>query len=228
MTLKTWTPAEVRAIARQTVEGRKAIAVGRGSYFRALVETTQVELGGKADQAGQLAALKAVHKRFYPIVQEATTTEDIAVSPRAAPAERKRRALERNRRTNFARSAYGTIRRWLRAPDHDLMKLDAAKTTKSQLRDDAPPTRKHALTPERVQARAGKLIEGLVAYTRQVAKTDQAQATIVLRAAMDRLFKQLTAGVQATTDASVSVHESRPLRVGRAVFMPAEMPRRAA
>src|SRR6185437_16897014 len=108
-------------------------------------------------------------KRFYEIVADSIASDEILLE---SGVPRKRVALERNRRTNFARSAYGTIRRWLRAQGHDLMKLDAGKTTKSQLLQEAPPTRKHALTPQRVQLRANKLIDGLVAFTRQVAKAD--------------------------------------------------------
>jgi hypothetical protein len=226
MNVKTWSVSEIRALARQTVDGRKAISTARGAYFRALIETSQAELGGKADQAAQLAAVKAVHRRFYPVVQEATTTPDIVIDKKATPAERKRRALERNRRTNFARSAYGTIRRWLRAPDHDIMKLDASKATKSQLLEDAPPTRKHALTRQRVHARASKLIDRLLLFTKQLSKSDQAQAAEIVHEAVNRLFKQLAANVTATTDASVAAQEGRPLRVGRAMFIPTEAPTR--
>lgn len=191
MTVKAWTASEIRALARRTVDGRQAIVTARGEYLRALVETAQADLGGKADQTAQLSALKLVHRRFYPVVQEATTTPDIAPAKHMLPAERRRRSLERNRRTNFARSAYGTIRRWLRAAGNDLMRLDAQRVTKSQLLNEAPPTRKHALTSERIQTRAGKLTGQLVMFAKAVAKADQAQAVEVLREAIDRLRKQL-------------------------------------
>lgn len=190
---KAWTVGEIRTLARQTVDGRHQIATARGAYFRALVETTQAELGCKSGQDGQLAAVRAVHRKFYPVVQEATTTEDIAHSPKSAPAERKRRALERNRRTNFARSAYGTIRRWLRAEGNDLMKLDSQKVTKSQLLSEAPPTRKHALTSKRIKARAGKLTDSLLGFARQIAKSDPEQAAVIAAAAIAQLSRLVPA-----------------------------------
>jgi hypothetical protein len=228
--MKAWSAGEIRTLARQTVDGRKAITTARGAYFRALVETAQAELGsGKAGAEGQHAAVKAVHRRFYPIVQEATTTSDIEPSTKVAPAERKRRSLERNRRTNFARSAYGTIRRWLRAEGHDLMKLNAAPVTKSQLLSEAPPTRKHALTPRRIHARADKLIGNLLVFTRQIGKVDQVQAAAVANEAIEQLVKLLAAGARATTDAQAAIEEQRPLRAAGKLFWPAEVrPRRAA
>lgn len=189
----------------------------RGAYFRALVETAQVELGGKADQAAQVAAVKAVHRKFYPVVQEAIATDDILLS---SDVPRKRLALERNRRLNFARSSYGTIQKWLRVEGHDLMKLDALKVSKSQLEKDTPPTaiRKHALTPERVNNRAHRLIGGLLGFTRQVAKSDPELSQRVVNAAIDQLMKFLVANAKATTDTMTAANEQRPLRVGGRVF----------
>lgn len=196
MTAKVWSAGEIRALARRTVKGRQAITTARGAYFRALLETAQVELGaGVTSQSAQLTALKTVHRRFYLLVREAIATDKIILQSGIA---RKGVGLERNRRLNFARSAYGTIKRWLRAAGHDLMKLDSVKVTKSQLLSEAPPTRKHALTPQRVQKRAGKLVENLLGFTRQIAKVDHAQAVAILNEAMDCLAKQLAAeGVAA-------------------------------
>lgn len=217
MTHKAWTASEIRALARQTVDGRKQIATARGAYLRALIETAQAELAGKADQEAQLAAVKSVHRKFYPVVQDATTTPDIEASDKLPRQERRRRALERNRRANFARSAYGTIRRWLRAEGHDIMKLDAQTVTKSQLLQEAPPTRKHALTRERVQARAKKPTAALLGFTRQIAKIDQEQAVAVANEAIDALVKLLASQAKVTTDAKVAIEEQRPLRMGKNV-----------
>lgn len=217
MTAKTWTPSEIRALARQTVDGRAVITTARGAYFRALIETTQAELASKADNAASLAALKVVHRKFYPVVQEAIATDAILLEAGFA---RKDVALERNRRLNFARSSYGTIKRWLRDPEHDIMKLNAAKTSKQQLLNEAPPSKKHALTRERAQKKANKLIGDLLGFTKQLSKADEAQAREVLNQAIVKLTMQFTDSTRTTTDASVATAEGRPLRVGRAVFVP--------
>jgi hypothetical protein len=227
MTLKVWTAAEIRSIARQTVDGRERTLAARGAYFRALVETAQAELGRKAGRDGQIAAVRAVHKRFYPVVLESVVTEDIAKADKLSKQERRRRSLERNRRSNFARSAYGTIRRWLRADGHDLMKLDSQKVTKSQLLEQAPPARKHPMTPNKVKARAERLIGGLVGFTKAIAREDQDQAASVANEAIEALI-QLIARMgterKTTTDAKVAVREMRPLKVGNASFWPMDLP----
>jgi hypothetical protein len=68
----------------------------------------------------------------------------------------------------------------------------------------------------------------LLAYTRQVAKVDQAQAASVVNEAMNRLAQALAGTVNATTDAHVAARELRPLRVGTKVFWPTDKPKKAA
>jgi hypothetical protein len=223
MTAKKWTESEIRTLARETVDGRQKTLQARGAYFRALIETAQADLGGTAGQDGQLAAVRAVHHKFYPVVWKAIASDDILV---AAGFPKKDVGLERNRRLNFARSAYGTIKRWLKADGHDLMKLDANKVSKSQLERDAPPPKRHALTPRRINARAKKHLSDLVSFTREIAKVDQDQANAVAQDALDQLIKliaRLGTERKTTTDAHVAASEMRPLRVGGKVFWPMEL-----
>lgn len=222
--MKAWTESDIRALARRVIEGKEKLIEARGEYLRALVSTAQIELGGQAGQAGQRAAVKAAHDRFYPEVTKSIATDAIIA---AAGFARKDVALERNRRTNFARSAYGTIRRWLRAEGHDLMKLDPEKVTKSQLLKEAPPTRKHALTSKRIKQRTKTLIGGLLDYTRQIAKVDEEQATAMANDAIEQLIKlvaRMGAERKSTTDAAVAARENRPLKVGSRTFMHIDLP----
>jgi hypothetical protein len=220
MTAKTWSAAEVRAVARQFMDGRRTRDGARGEYFRALIETAQAELDGKADQAAQRVVLKAVHRRFYKVVWETIATDEILAKDEVP---RSRFGKERNRRLNFARSSHGTIAKWLRAPEHDLMKLDAKRTSKSQLEHASVGlSRKHALTPERIKMRARKLTDGLVGFAKQVAKEDKEAGVAVLREAMDHILKQLAANASVTTDPKIAARENRPLRVGGNLFVPAE------
>lgn len=220
MAIKMWSLDEIRELARQTVDGKKAVTTARGAYFRALVESAQVELRGKGpvSQAEQVAAVKKVHRRFYPAVEEAVNY-DIKKDRKNSKDERDRRTLERNRRTNFARTAYGAIKKWLRAPDHDLLKLDPQQVTKSQLLDEAPPSRQHTMTPKRIQARGGRLIDQLVRFAKQIAKGDEKQAAKIVEEAMQELVKFTTAHIQATTDVRVAAREGTPLRLGKKVFI---------
>lgn len=189
---KVWTVGEIRTLARQTVEGRQQTLSARGAYFKAIVQTAQAEIKPRTTPGEQRTAVRIVHRRFYPEIQKAIATDEIIA---AAGFAKKDVALERNRRLNFARSAHGTIQRWLRAEGHDLTKLDPEKVTKTQLQRELPPTRKHALTPERVHARAGRLIGGLVTYTKELAKVDAKQAAMVITQAISQLEKLLGAAV---------------------------------
>src|SRR6185437_4599426 len=103
MNTKTWTPADIRKLACQYADGKKTAVTARGQYFRALVETSQMELDGTADQAAQRTAVRAVHRRFYAIVEEAIASDEVLLE---AGIPRKRIGKERNRRTNFARSSH--------------------------------------------------------------------------------------------------------------------------
>lgn len=207
--MKTWSDSDIRKLARNAAQGDTS----RGAYLRALIETAQAE-------GGTVAALKATHARFYPVVQAAVITPDIAPANRAAAPERKRRALERNRRSNFARSAYATVRRWLKVEGHDLMALKAVSVTKSQLLAEAPPAKSRTLTPERAQARANAMTKRLLDFTKQIAKTDRVQAAEVINGCMQQLAQSMFTGAHATTDVAVARAEHRPLRVGRATFWP--------
>lgn len=222
--MKAWTESDIRALAKRVIDGKEKLIEARGEYLKALVSTAQIALGSKAGQAGQLAAVKAAHDRFYPEVEKAIATDEILL---AAGFVRKEIGLERNRRKNFARSAYGTINRWLRADGHDLMKLDPDKVTKSQLLKDAPPTKPHAYNPKKAKVAASKRLSALLDYTRLIAKADQEQAAAVANDAIEQLIKVMArfgSDRKTTTDAGVAAKESRPLRVGNRTFWHVDLP----
>lgn len=190
MTAEPWTAQRIRALAHQYADGKTALATARGAYLRALIETTQAALDGKADNAAQLAALKRVHLEFSGYVEKAIATDEILL---AAGIPRRGLAQARNRRMNFVRTQYGPLRAWLRVAGHDLMKLDSKHVTKSQLAKEGAPARKHVLTQERIGRKCRKLVEGVTDFARQVAREDQTAAMGVLKEAIERLQKQLGA-----------------------------------
>lgn len=168
--MKTWSADRIRALARETVDGRRALNNARGEYLKALVGTAQAEIGdAKLDQAAQRSAVSSVSQRFQEYVMEAIATDEILA---AAGIARKDIADERNRRLNFVRTNLHAVRRWLRAPGHDLMKLDAAKVTKQQLLRDAPPANKHVLTRKRVQSKYDTQIKKLLDFLKATREYD--------------------------------------------------------
>ena len=190
MTAEPWTAQRIRALAHQYADGKTALSTARGAYLRALIETTQAALGGKADTAAQLAALKRVHREFSGYVEKAIATDEILL---AAGVPRKSLGQARNRRMNFVRTQYGPLRAWLRVGGHDLIKLDSKQVTKSQLVKEGPPPRKHVLTQERINRKSRKLVEEVTDFARQVAKADHSAAVHMLKDAIERLQKQLGA-----------------------------------
>lgn len=213
---------DIRTLAQKSANAVTTIATTRGVYLRALVFTARSELKNGEAVPAQLAALRAVHSRFYPAVLEAVTTSDIARAPRASSEERHRRALERNRRSNFARSSYSTIRTWLKAGGHSLFSLKPT-FTKGQLDAEVPAKEARKVTPEKIKSRVDGLVKRLLEQTRTLAGISPEQGRAVLDEAMNRLAQELFAGaVQATTDANVAAAEHRPLRAGKHVFWPTE------
>lgn len=187
--MKTWSANDIRALARQTVEGRRAVSTARGEYLKALIGTAQLEIGdAKLDQAAQRRAVSEVSQRFQELVISAIATDEILS---AAGIAKKDIADERNRRINFVRTNLHAVRRWLRASGHDLMKLDVNKVTKSELLADSPPANKHALTRRRVQAKAEKQIVTLLKFLKEIAKADQAHAGAIATDLAHRLMTQV-------------------------------------
>jgi hypothetical protein len=130
------TAEDVAAIARDVLNAQKEGSEGRATYLRALVATTQAELGlsprqrsgeiGKVkdeERDAQLAALEAVNKRFYAIVIK-LAKERIEGPDRGG--------LQLNRRTGFARSSMATVRKWVRA-GNDITTVVASRVTKRML-----------------------------------------------------------------------------------------------
>jgi hypothetical protein len=217
------TVEDIKELARSALGATAA----QGTYLSALLGTAQAEIrGAKAQEEGsELKALTIVHKRFYAAVLEIVITPDLADAPRLKQAEKTRRSLERNRRSNFARSAYSTIRAWAKAAGHDLMALKPDKVTKAQLTAETP--KRHTATrapkPEKIQAKVDALVESLLNSTRQLAHADPVQARTVLDSAMQKLARELFQGaVQPTNDPIIAAKEHRPLKAANTMFWPTE------
>lgn len=181
----------------EIVKARIAHAIGVVSadsdYLKALVATTVNELGvtprlraGKQD--GLLdedtikvhaAAFETVHGRFYADVLKAVN-------------ESGGTAKERNAKSNFARSAASTLRRWIKA-GNDIRLLAPARVTKGAL---AVQTAAREQSPD---DRVLRMVDNLVDFASEL---DKRKAAALLRSAMDRLSTALLEFVPKTTTAT--------------------------
>jgi molybdenum-dependent DNA-binding transcriptional regulator ModE len=184
-------PTDIEKITRDVMQAQATGSSGRASYLKALAAVTRQELGMGAvrkhpqpvtheERARHTDALEAVDKRFYAIVLR--TIGD------------KCSAIERNRRSNFARSARSMLLSWIRA-GNDIAALDPARVTKASLVVDTRARRlpsTHILTKQ-----ANRYIEHFEGVLEKMAEADEDAAAETLKEAVEHfqeLHAQLTTG----------------------------------
>jgi hypothetical protein len=205
------TDSDVEAIARQHIEGLGAQA----TYLKILVAGTQAALGAEPrqrstnpaktfDQAAHLGALETVHDRYYTIVLRVAS-------------DAFRDSKERNRASNYARSAKSTLRAWIKS-GHDVRSLAAGRVSKEALRKAIP---RRAVGPPRNPAkRMLKLADRLEA----IATGPDNGVREAIEAVMQRLANKLmTWGGEPVREPSRAIAEHRPLQTRAGVFWPAAL-----
>lgn len=218
------TPADITALARTILAGRNASTGGADTYLKALHANTVAELNVppranakktgvkklKSDQiATHLAALEVVHSRFYEAVV-------IGVSENLPPGKEK--ALELNRRTNFARSAVSTVRSYIRA-GNDITALVSARVVKSAL---AVPRTVKPASPKRLRSRIEKQSKTLMTLVIALGEADKVAAIGELETLMGQLAAQREdLGGKSVSNPRQAVAEHKPLRTkGGSLFIP--------
>lgn len=222
MTTLTLTTDRVRAITKSILDARNDLNAGHSNYLQGLVETTQKELGAaprkrakaaKLDADGiktQLAALLKVHERCYAIVLE-VCSENLPAG--------KEKAIELNRRSNFARTALSVVRAWIRA-GNDLTTVVATKATKTSMRVEVQ--RSQQPGPQSIARRVEKGITELIGKVEALAAIDKAAAVHQLEGIMSKAASVLaTLGGSATRDPAKSIAENIPLKTKIGTFWPA-------
>lgn len=248
------TPKHIEALALTYVDSRLKLLAASSTYLRILIAECQAAVvaagegsTGKAvstsDGSGKPAGTSAVdlqraqrhilhtiHAKYYPIVLATVTTPDVAKAPRLAPEEKKRRAKERNRRSNFARSSYSLLRSWSRA-GHDIMQLRVDRVTKRLLLEAIPPQERAQTKVAALQGRrAIKAIDRQGAMLRALAERAVKADGPAAAAAIEKLARQLFRvierhqAIDATASKEEAVAQGKPWRTGGAVFLPLGVP----
>lgn len=221
------TPDDIQEITRSNLSASALSADSRMTYLRALVGTTQNELGiaqGRrrtvpapwAPEEGkrQLEALEAVHKRFYEAVLKAVTAAPLTEEDRG-----KDRAGVYSRRANFARSSKSVLRSWLLS-ENSIRGLVAAKVTKYALQAEIKKRTHQARAPS--EARLLKYADRLLERIRAGGKPEEAIA--LLETVISRLVNGLTElGVETTTNLENALRDGKMMQTKTGVFYPVQM-----
>lgn len=210
------TEHEVETLAHERYANALVVARADGTYLKVILVASQAKLGrkrrttaalSKADIENQTTVLKGVHDRFYPHVLKGITTPDIAVNGETLDTtESRRRSLERNARSAFARSAYSTLRAYAEAGG-DLRALDAAIVSKAGLRKALAPPEPTDRIARAVQRSQKALIR---AITRQAARDpSKARETIETTVeALSAMLEQLGGEVEEEPGETTTVRKS--------------------
>lgn len=189
---------EVETLSRDRYTNAHAVSMADGTYLKVILVASQAKLGParrskgllkKADIEAQAQVLTGVHDRFYPHVLKGITTEDIANEENLATTESRRRSLERNRRSAFARSAKSTLLLYVEAGG-DLRTLDAAHTSKESIRKALAPPEPTDRIARQIQRSQKALMRAIARQVRRdpvAAETSVNSAMAELQAVLDAL-----------------------------------------
>lgn len=196
----------------------------RGTYLQTLTAEVQRELGveprtnnatkrgrlSNEAQATQLAAIAAVHARFYAIVVDTVEKSLAGIPSKEWPSEK-------NRRTNFARTALYAVRLYVRA-GKDLTAVAPGKLTKSALAVTVVGT---TASPRRLKGRVERASKAFVKSLLALSEADKDAAVAELDTLIGQMATQLAAlGMPATRNPRKAAEDHVPLQVGKQLFVP--------
>jgi hypothetical protein len=225
---------QVEKLARLYTKTTEAGERVRGSYLRILVAAAQERLKAlpakkkfarrlsQTEIGQQLPVVEEVHGRFYIAVLRGVTTPDVTDHENLEEQERTRRALERNRRSGFARSAKSTLVAFVKAGG-DIRQLIADEVSKTSLRQYITTVEPPSASTEVLEARITRGALHIEEIARELADKDKLAATSTVEVAMRKLAALLAelGGRGPTPKPDVAMREGRPLDLGETgVFFP--------
>lgn len=180
------TNEQLAVLAQEYATGLGAIGGVRVSFLRILVAHAKHDAGRQLKKLTPVQARKqvqATYDRLYAVVLAAIATPELVADEKLSPRENTRRSLERNRRSNFARTAKHALDTFLDCGG----KLWAVpvNVTKEELRriarpDDRGGTRGLVRSATRTAERAVKVLT-------QLAETNKAAARKLLSSLIEQL-----------------------------------------
>lgn len=211
------TVEQVQALAASHWLTTAHIEGSNNTYLRVVLVAVQAALGNKRGRQpsveSQLSVLEKAHEKYYAAVLRGVTTDDIAKDEDLEPTEASRRALERNRRSNFARSAKTSLANYARAGG-DLRALEPELVTKASLRAALAPPPAEDRTVRQLAAAQGAILRAVA----RRARGDPDDARAMLEAVVAKLQGALDAMDEgqepdhATTTTVVPQRDQGPVR----------------
>lgn len=133
---------QVEHLARARFEAHASVTESDSTYLSLVIDAMQAKLGrkarGRVNAEAHAVVLNEVHELFYAAVLRGVTTDDIAYDEKLDGKEQRRRSLERNSRSAFARTTKSTVANFI-AGGGDVRALDAQTVSKAFLRKAVAP-----------------------------------------------------------------------------------------
>lgn len=227
---------DLARFATLSVSTQDVLVSLRQAYLRVLLAGTQIALGltaprqngvrkpeaiGDEDRTAQLKALNETHANYYAVIVGAVTTPEIADSNRLGADERHRRAVERNRRTNYARTAKSALKA-LVGSGYSLLEVNVLTISKAQIqslviRRSTRPKDVATQMPQRLTAIADRFVH----EAKALAEVDPTGATDAINRAMEQLGTlAIDLGLKPARKLDIGVKEHRPIRLKEGTFWP--------
>lgn len=181
---------QVEALAHELYASQSNVRSADGTYLKILIVAVQGALDPKRrkDARVQRKALEEINEPFYAAVLRGITSVDIAPDPTLEKNEQARRAIERNRRSTFARSSKSTLAAFIMGGG-DVRTLDVMTASKGALRAAVDKGRGAAallaLTVERSSGAILRVVSTEAATNPEAARTRLEGVIEQLQAALD-------------------------------------------
>lgn len=219
------TDKQVEQLAGRYLSGLQSQDVVKGTYLKVLVAGTQKAVPAneckKAKPADLLKWLDETHEHYYAAVLRGVNTLEVRDDDKLEQAERTLRSLERNRRSNFARSAKSLLQTYVKASG-DLFVLKPETVTKQELQAYITAMReKIHESPETLEHKAALASDRTEELARQLADNDEDAAVRLIQAAMNKLAGLLAElGRKSTRKTIIALKDHRPLQLDEGLFWP--------
>lgn len=219
------TDEQIEALARYNLQNVMGSENVRGIYLKSLIVAVQHEIQAAKVEREPKEVLDDVHSRFYKAIMRAVTPKSLQDDDSLTKEERKARAHERNRRSNFARSAKSTVLSFIKS-DGDIMQLNAVSITKGELAAFAMAMRSALNAPMTLKQRAEAAILKTEELLRQLADQDKPTAVKLAESGLS-LFADLMVELNgATTNRSdVAMRDHKFLELPAGKFWPVLEPK---